>query len=112
MLAGLALLVVSVRLPTPSLALFLMAGALIGADSGAVFKGTSGIVLEASPPEGRVATTADLLIALYIGLAVPVIGAGIALDLGASAADAVRGFAILVGLGVVVSGWALLGRRP
>jgi hypothetical protein len=24
----------------------------------------------------------------------------------------VLGFAILVGLGVVVSGWALLGRRP
>jgi hypothetical protein len=49
MLAGLVLLVVSVRLSTPSLALFLIAGALIGAGSGAVFKGTTGIVLEASP---------------------------------------------------------------
>jgi hypothetical protein len=28
-----------------------------------------------------------------------------------SAPDTVLGFAILVGLGVVVSGWALLGRR-
>ena len=112
MLAGLALLVVSVRLATPSLALFLIAGALIGAGSGAVFKGTSGIVLEASPPEGRVAMTSDLLIALYVGLAVPVIGAGIALDLGASPPNTVLGFAILVGLGVVVSGWALLRRRP
>ena len=112
MLAGLALLVVSVRLATPSLALFLIAGALIGAGSGAVFKGTSGIVLEASPPEGRVAMTSDLLIALYVGLAVPVIGAGIALDLGASPPNTVLGFAVLVGLGVVVSGWALLRRRP
>jgi hypothetical protein len=85
MLVGLALLVVSVRLSTPSLALFLIGGALIGAGSGAVFKGTTGIVLEASPPESRVAMTSDLLIAL--------------------------GFAILVGLGVAVSGWALLGRR-
>jgi MFS family permease len=51
LLAGLVLLVVSVRLSLPSLALFLIAGALIGAGSGAVFKGTSGIVLEASPPE-------------------------------------------------------------
>jgi len=42
MLAGLVLLVVSVRLSTPSLALFLIAGALIGAGSGAVFKGTTG----------------------------------------------------------------------
>ncbi len=68
MLAGLTLLVVSVRLSTPSLALFLIAGALIGAGSGAVFKGTTGIVLEASPPESRVAMTSDLLIALYVGL--------------------------------------------
>ena len=111
MLAGLALLVVSVRLSTPNLAMFLIAGALIGAGSGAVFKGTTGIVLEASPPESRVAMTSDLLLALYIGLAVPVIGAGVALDLGASAPNAVLGFAILVGLGVVVAGWALLGRQ-
>ncbi len=110
MLAGLALLVVSVRLSTPNLAMFLIAGALIGAGSGAVFKGTTGIVLGASPPESRVAMTSDLLIALYVGLAVPVIGAGVALDLGASAPNTVLGFGILVGLGVVVSGWALLRR--
>ena len=110
LLAGLALLVVSVRLATPSLALFLVGGALIGAGSGAVFKGTTGIVLAASPPENRVAMTSDLLIALYVGLAVPVIGAGVALDLGASAPDTVLGFAVIVGLGVVASGWALLAR--
>jgi MFS family permease len=112
MLAGLVLLVVSVRLSAPSLALFLIGGALIGAGSGAVFKGTTGIVLEASPPEARVAMTSALLIALYVGLAVPVIGAGVALSLGASAPDTVLGFAILVGLGVAGSGWALLARRP
>ena len=111
MIAGLALLVVSVRLSAPSLALFLIAGALIGAGSGAVFKGTTGIVLEASPPESRVAMTSDMLIALYLGLSVPVIGAGVALDLGASTPDTVLGFAILVGLGVAASGWAMLGRR-
>jgi MFS family permease len=111
LLVGLVLLVVSVRLSPPNLAMFLIAGALIGAGSGAVFKGTTGIVLEASPPESRVAITSDLLIALYVGLAVPVIGAGVALELGASAPDTVLGFAILVGLGVTVSGWALLGRR-
>ncbi len=111
MLAGLALLVVSVRLSAPSLALFLIGGALIGAGSGAVFKGTTGIVLEASPPESRVAMTSALLIALYVGLAVPVIGAGVALDLGATPPDTVLAFAILVALGVAASGWALLGRR-
>jgi predicted MFS family arabinose efflux permease len=112
MLAGLVLLVVSVRLPTPNLVLFLIGGALIGAGAGAVFKGTTGIVLEASAPENRLAMTSDLLIALYVGLSVPVIGAGVALDQGASTPDTVLGFAILVGLGVSMSGWALLGRRP
>jgi hypothetical protein len=41
-----------------------------------------------------------------------VIDAGIALDQGATPANTVLGFAIIVGLGVSVSGWALLGRRP
>jgi MFS family permease len=111
MLAGLVLLAVSVRLPTPSLALFMIAGALIGAGSGAVFKGTTGLVLAASPPESRIAMTADLVIALYVGLSVPVIGAGIALNAGASPPSTVLGFAIVVGLGVALSGWALLARR-
>ena len=111
MLVGLVLLVVSVRLSTPSLVLFLLGGALIGAGAGAVFKGTTGIVLEASAPEDRLAMTSNLLIALFVGLSVPVLGAGIALDQGASAPNTVLGFAILVGLGVSASGWALLGRR-
>jgi hypothetical protein len=110
MLGGLVLLVVSVRLSVPNLALFLVGGALIGAGAGAVFKGTTGIVLEASAPENRLAMTSDLLIALYVGLSVPVIGAGVALNQGASAPDTVLGFAILVGLGVSISGWALLAR--
>ncbi len=112
MLVGLVLLVVSVRLSTPSLALFLIGGALIGAGAGAVFKGTTGIVLEASAPEDRVAMTSALLIVLFVGLSVPVIGAGIALDQGASAPNTVLVFAILVGLGVSASGWALRGHRP
>jgi hypothetical protein len=110
MLVGLVLLVVSVRLSTPSLALFLVGGALIGAGAGAVFKGTTGIVLETSPPEYRLAMTSALLIAVFVGLSVPVIGAGIAFNAGATAPNTVLGFAILVPLGVSVSGWALLGR--
>jgi MFS family permease len=112
MLVGLVLLVTAVRLSAPSLALFLIGGALIGAGAGAVFKGTTGIVLEASAPQDRLAMTSALLIALYIGLSVPVIGAGIALDQGASAPDTVLGFAILVGLGVTAAGCALLINRP
>jgi MFS family permease len=111
MLAGLVFLAASVRLSTPSLALFLLGGALIGAGVGAVFKGTTGIVLEAAAPENRLAMTSALLVALYVGLSIPVVGAGIALNQGASAPNTVLGFAILVALGVTVSGWALLRRR-
>jgi Sugar (and other) transporter len=112
MLAGLVLLVTSVHLSTPSLALFLVSGGLIGAGAGAVFKGTTGLVLDGTGPENRVAVTAELLIVLFVGLSVPVIGAGIALDQGASAPDTVLGFAILVALGVAAAGWGLLGHRP
>jgi MFS family permease len=111
MVVGLVLLVVALRLPAPSLALFLIGGALIGAGAGAVYKGTTGIVLEATGPENRVAMTSDLVIAVFVGLSVPVIGAGVALNEGASAPDTVFVFAILVALAVLLSGWALLGRR-
>ena len=109
MITGLVLLVTSVRLSTPSLALFLLSGALIGAGAGTVFKGTAALVLEVTAPENRLAMTSDLLIALYVGLSIPVIGAGVALDRGASPPDTVLGFAIFVGLGVAAAG-ALLGR--
>lgn len=112
MIVGLVLLVVAVRLSTPSLALFMIGGALIGAGAGAIYKGTTGIVLEATAPENRVAMTSALVIAVFVGLSVPVIGAGIALDAGVSTPDTVLGFAIFVALGVSLSGWALLGRRP
>ena len=112
MLVGLVLLVTSVRLSSPSLALFLVSGGLIGAGAGAVFKGTTGLVLGETAPENRVAMTAELLIALFVGLSVPVIGAGIALDQGASAPNTVLVFAVLVGLGVAGAGWGLLGHRP
>jgi hypothetical protein len=117
MLLGLALLVTSVELSTPSLALFLIGGSLIGAGAGAVFKGTTGLVLEATPPEYRVAANSNLLIAVFVGLSIPVIGAGIALDRGVSPADTVLVFAVLVGSGVAGAGAFLIralrsARRP
>jgi hypothetical protein len=56
--------------------------------------------------------SAFTITAVFVGLSVPVIGAGIALDAGVSTPNTVLGFAIFVALGVSVSGWALLGRRP
>jgi MFS family permease len=111
MLVGLVFLVVSVRLSSPSLGLFLVSGALIGAGVGAVFKGTTGIVLESAAPEDRLSLTSRLLVVLYVGLSIPVVGAGIALNQGANIPNTVLAFAILVAVGVSVSGWVLLGHR-
>jgi predicted MFS family arabinose efflux permease len=110
MLVGLALLVTAVRLSTPSLVLFLAGGALIGAGAGLVFKGTTGIVLEAAASEERVAMTSTLIMTALFGLSIPVVGAGVALSRGVSAANTVLGFGTAVALGVALSGWALLGR--
>jgi predicted MFS family arabinose efflux permease len=110
MVIGLALLVTAVRLSTPSLALFLLGGALIGAGAGLVFKGTTGVVLEAAAPADRVAMTSTVIIAAFIGLSIPVVGAGVALSEGVSAPRTVLGFAIAVAVGVALSGWELLRR--
>ena len=106
MLVGLVLLVTAVRLSTPSLALFLDQrrpdrrgrGRRLQRDDGPRARGS-----RAREPRGD---DAELLIALFVGLSVPVIGAGVALDQGASAPNTVLGFAILVGLGVAGAGWA------
>jgi hypothetical protein len=110
MVVGLGLLVTAVSLSTPSLALFLVGGALIGAGAGLVFKGTTGIVLEAAPPADRVAVTSTVVIAAFVGLSIPVVGAGVALSQGVSAPRTVLGFAIAVAAGVTLSGWLLLRR--
>jgi hypothetical protein len=55
--------------------------------------------------------TSTLIITALVGLSIPVVGAGVALSQGVSAANTVLGFGVAVALGVVLSGWALLGRR-
>jgi len=78
-----------------------------------LFAGLSGLFLAPTlhhPSHAWSGATLFLVfIALYVGLSIPVIGAGVALDRGASPPDAVLGFAVVVGLGVASAG-ALLGR--
>jgi MFS family permease len=108
MLLGLALTVVSVWLPTPSLALLLAGGAVSGAGGGAVFKGAVGSVIEISPADTRAEALAGLFLAGYLGLSVPALGAGVALQY-VSPRDTVLGFAVLVGAGIVAAAPRLLG---
>jgi MFS family permease len=76
-LAGLALVVVALWLPDPSLALFLVGGVAFGAGAGSVFKGAVATVVAVAEPARRAEALAGLFLAGYVGLAVPVVGLGV-----------------------------------
>ncbi|WP_445148748.1 MFS transporter [Baekduia sp. Peel2402] len=94
MVAGLALTALAVWLPSPSYALFLAGGALTGGGAGAVFKGSVGTVIAITEPHQRAEALAGVFLAGYVGLSVPVVGAGVALQF-ASPRDTLLGFAII-----------------
>ena len=77
MVTGLAVLVVSVWLPTPSLAMFLLGGVITGAGAGALFKGVVAMVAMDAPGERRAEALAGMFLAGYIGLSLPVVALGV-----------------------------------
>lgn len=88
---GLALVVAGVWLP--SLALFLAGGVVAGGGAGVLFKGTVGTVARAAAPGARGEALAGLFLTGYVGLAVPVLGLGIATRY-ASTEASLLGFAL------------------
>jgi MFS family permease len=104
---GLALVVLAAW--TPSLTLFIVGGAVVGAGAGAMFKGALGTVIAVSAPENRAEAVAGLFLAGYIGLAAPVVGIGVAVE-EVSAKVALLGFAVIVAAGIVAASRPLLGR--
>jgi MFS family permease len=118
MLSGLALVVLAVWLPSPSLGLFLLGGGIAGAGSGCLFKG---VVTEASmlaTPGRRAETLAGMFLAGYIGLALPVVGLGFLTEdvparVGLLVFAVVLGAAALVAMPVVLAGVRKVeGRAP
>ncbi|MDX6491906.1 MAG: hypothetical protein QOD43_2151, partial [Gaiellaceae bacterium] len=105
MLTGSALLVVAVWLASPSLALFLLGGAVLGAGAGSLFKGSVMTVVAIADDDHRAEALAGLFLAAYVGLAVPVIGLG-----GLTQVVTPR-VALLVFAGALVAG-VLAGLRP
>jgi MFS family permease len=77
MLAGMAVVVIAVWMPSPSLALFLLGGVLTGAGAGSLFKGVVSTVAETAVPARRAEALAGMFLAGYIGLSVPVLGLGV-----------------------------------
>jgi predicted MFS family arabinose efflux permease len=109
MVAGMALTVVAVWMSPASLAVFIVGGCITGAGAGMIFRGCVGTVIEITPAPRRAEALAALFLAGYLGLSVPVLGAGIALQ-SVSIKDTLLGFAIAVGLGTIAAAPKLLSR--
>jgi MFS family permease len=112
MVVGLTAAVTAVWLSAPSLALFIIGGAITGAGGGAVFKGAVGTVIRISLPETRAQALAGTYLAAFVGLSVPIVGAGVALAEGVSPRATLLAFAIAVTIGIIASAIKLLPGRP
>src|SRR5690349_6017205 len=110
MVIGIALAVLAVWLRPPSLALFIAGGALIGAGSGAIFKGAVGTVMSISPPERTAESLTGVFFAAYVGISLPVVGAGIMLARHFTPKVTILVFGIAVSVGIAASAIKLLGR--
>ena len=101
LVAGLVLVTAAVWLA--SLPLLLAGGAIAGAGAGAAFKGCVSTVITIAPAGARGEALAGLFLAGYVGLAIPVMGLGVAVQL-LSARTALVGFAaVLIGVVALVS---------
>jgi predicted MFS family arabinose efflux permease len=109
MVVGLGGAVLAVWLHRPSLALFIFGGVLIGGGGGAIFKGAIGTVLSISSPDRIAESLAGVFLFAYIGLSLPVVGAGITLARHVSPKVTILGFAIAVTAGIAASAIKLVG---
>ena len=107
MVTGLGLAVLAVWLRPPSLGLFIAGGALIGAGGGVIFRGAVGTVMSIAPPDRTAESLAGMFLAAFVGLSLPVVGAGITLSRHVTPKDTILGVAC-------GSRWACrpLGGRP
>lgn len=108
MLAGLCLLVVSAW-TSPSLALFLIAVIVAGAGLGAVLRGSLTVAISTTSPDDRAGPLATFFTAGYLGVSLPVVGVGLALQ-HLSPRLTLLIFALAVGAGILAAAPILI--RP
>ncbi|MGW5059394.1 MFS transporter [Streptomyces sp. NPDC004096] len=77
-LMPLGLIAVTAAVWQPALALLLLGGVVTGAGAGLLFTGSITAVLSLADPSSRSETLAGLFLAAYTGLALPVLGVGLA----------------------------------
>jgi len=109
-IAGLGVLVASAWTSPPSLTLFLIAGVVIGAAGGAIFRGSLTVVISTSGPDDRAGALATFFTAGYAGVSLPVIGVGLALR-HLSPRVTLLIFALAVALGILAAA-PILVRAP
>ena len=109
MIAGMAILVISVWLSTPSLTLFLLGGVITGAGAGALFKGVVTTIVDVSAQERRAEALAGMFLAGYVGLTVPVVALGV-MTQSLTPKLSLLIFAAALALGIVLAAPRLVGR--
>ncbi len=80
LIVGLAVVVTAAWVHPPSLAFFLTGGALVGVGSGSIFRSALTVVISTAPADDRAGALALFFVVGYLGLSLPVVGAGIALQ--------------------------------
>jgi len=106
-LVGLAIVVTAAWVSPPSLVLFLLGGALVGGGGGGLFRGALSTVAATATSNNRAGVLATFFVAGYLGLSVPVIGLGIALQyIGPQLT--LLAFGLIIGIGILAATPVLL----
>ena len=107
LLLGLVTLVASAWTSPPSLALFLIASAIAGLGQGAIIRGSLSVVFATASAEERAGALATYFTAGYVGVSLPVLGAGVALQY-LSPRVTLLLFAVAVAIGILAAAPSLL----
>jgi MFS family permease len=109
LLIGLIVLVASAWTSPASLTLFLIGGTVAGVGGGAIIRGSLSIVISTADAADRAGALATYFSAGYVGISLPVLGAGIALQY-LSPRVTLLIFAAAVGVGILAAAPLLLRR--
>lgn len=110
LLTGLIVLVASAWTTPPSLALFLVGATVAGLGQGAVIRGSLSVVIATASPADRAGAVATYFTSGYVGVSLPVLGAGVAL-LYLSPRVTLLLFAVIVGIGILAAAPHLVRTR-
>jgi predicted MFS family arabinose efflux permease len=109
-IVGLIVLVASAWTSPASLALFLIGGAVTGLGGGAMIRGSLSVVISATGAADRAGALATYFTAAYVGVSLPVVGLGLALQQ-LSPRVTLLIFAALVGAGFLAAAPILAGAK-